>query len=71
MFDHFQELKPCFAFLVNPFIVNVVSDDCPVRQPFVTNLSAVETKLTDSKKTSVNATLHLISGPRFQKIPTI
>jgi len=22
-FDHFQELKPCFAFLVNPFNVNV------------------------------------------------
>jgi len=21
--DHFQELKPCFAFLVNPFSVNV------------------------------------------------
>jgi len=23
IFDHFQELKPCFAFLVNPFSVNV------------------------------------------------
>jgi len=22
-YDHFQELKPCFAFLVNPFNVNV------------------------------------------------
>jgi len=22
-FDHFQELKPCFAFLVNPFNVDV------------------------------------------------
>jgi len=22
-FDHFQELIPCFAFLVNPFNVNV------------------------------------------------
>jgi len=46
----FEELKPCFAFLVNPFIVNVVSDGCSVCQPFVTNLSAVETKLTFSKK---------------------
>jgi len=65
-FDHFQELKPCFAFLVNPFIFNVVSDGCPVLQPFVTNLSVVETKLTGSKKTLVNATLQLISGHRFQ-----
>jgi len=70
-FDHFQELKPCFAFFVNLFIVIVVSDDCPVRQPFVTNLSAAETKLTGSKKTLVNATLQLISGHRFQKIPRI
>ena len=47
-FYHFQELKSCFAFLINPFIVNVVSDSYPVRQPFVTNLCAVETKLTGS-----------------------
>jgi len=70
-FDYFQELKPCFAFFVNPFIVNVVSDGCPICQPLVTNVSAVETKLTDSKKTLVNDTLQLISGHRFQKIPRI
>jgi len=23
-FEHFEELKPCFTFLVNPFNVNVV-----------------------------------------------
>jgi len=23
-FEHFQELKPCFTFLVNPFDVNIV-----------------------------------------------
>ena len=68
---HFQELKPCFAFFVNSSIVNAVSDGCPVRQPFVTNLSAAETQLTDSEKTLVNATLQLISGHRFQKIPRI
>jgi len=65
---HFQELEPCFAFLVNPFIVNVVSYGFPVRQTFVTNLSAVETNLTVSKKIFLNATLQLISGHRFQKI---
>jgi len=30
-YDHFQELKPCFAFLVNPSNVNVVGDGCLVR----------------------------------------
>jgi len=48
---HFQELKPCFAFLVNPFSVNVVGDGCPVHQPFVTNLSAVEIKLAEMQET--------------------
>jgi len=43
--DYLQELKSCF--LVNLFNVSVASDDCPVRQPFVTNLSAVEMKLTE------------------------
>jgi len=46
-------------------MVKVVSDGCPGSQPFVTNLSAVETKRTSSKKTLVNATLQLISGNRF------
>jgi len=46
-FDHLQELKWCFAFLVNPCNVNVAGDGCPVRQPFVTNLSAVEMKVTE------------------------
>jgi len=39
-FDHFRELKPRFAFLENPFIVNVVSDSYSVRQAFVTRRSA-------------------------------
>jgi len=57
-FEYFQALKPRFAFHVNPSIVNVVSDGYPVRQRFVTNLCAVETKLAGSE-TLVNATLHL------------
>jgi len=48
-FDHLNEWKPCFAFLVNPFNLNVVGDGCPVRQQFVTNLSAVTMKLTESQ----------------------
>jgi len=40
----FPRVKPCFAFLIDPFIINVVSNSYPGRQPFVTNLCAVETK---------------------------
>jgi len=28
--DHFEELKPCFASLVNPFNVKCISDGCLV-----------------------------------------
>jgi len=42
-----QELKPGFAVLVNPFNDSAVDDGCPVRQLFVTNLSAVEMDLTE------------------------
>ena len=49
-FEDLQELKPCFAFLINPFNVNVVSDGCPVRQPFVTNTSAVEMELIEMQE---------------------
>jgi len=44
-------LKPCFAFLVNTFNVNVVGDGCPIHQPFVTKLTAVEIKLAEMQKT--------------------
>jgi len=52
-------------------------DGCLVRQPFVTNLSAVKIKLTEvqenlAQKTLVSATLHLIFGESFRKyIPRI
>jgi len=49
-FEHFQELKPCFAFFVNPFSVNVVYDGCPVHQPLVTRLTAAEIKLAEMQK---------------------
>jgi len=49
-FEHFQELKPCFAFLVNLFSVNVFGDGCPVHLPFVTHLTAAEIKLAEMQK---------------------
>ena len=44
----FPRVKPCFAFLANPFSVNVVG--CPVQQPFVTHLTAAEIKLAEMQK---------------------
>ena len=52
-FQDLQKLRPCFAFLVNPFNINVVNDCCPVRQPFVINMSAVEMELTDLQEDMV------------------
>jgi len=49
-FDQFQEFKPCFAFLVNPFNVKVVGDGCPVHQPFVTTLTVAEIKLAETQE---------------------
>ena len=46
-FDDLQELKPYFTFLVNPFDIDVIYDGCPVRQPFVTDVSAAEMELTE------------------------
>ena len=37
----------CIACMSSPFNINVVHDGCSVRQPFVTNMSAIETKLTE------------------------
>ena len=45
-----QELKPCCAFPINPFNVNVASDGCPVRQMFVTNTSTAGMKLTEMQE---------------------
>jgi len=59
--DHLQELKPCFALLVNAFNVNVVGDGCPVRQQFVTNLSAVEMKLNEMQEDLSSG----VASPKF------
>ena len=49
-FEDLEKLKPCFAFLINPLDVDVVSDGCPVGQPFVTNTSAVEMELIEMQE---------------------
>jgi len=46
----FPRVKTMFCVPVNPFNVNVVSDSCPVHQPFVTHLTAAVIKLADMQK---------------------
>jgi len=79
-FDHFQELKLCFPFLVNPFNINVSVMAVQMVNRLPTGWLTVCYKLvccrnkTDrnarksrSKITLANATLHLILVNRFQK----
>ena len=41
-FDDLWKLKPCFTYLVNPFMVDVINDGCPILESLVTESSAVE-----------------------------
>jgi len=79
-FDHFQELKLCFPFLVNPFNINVSVMAVQMANRLPTGWLTVCYKLvccrnkTDrnarksrSKITLANATPHLILVNRFQK----
>ena len=52
--DHFQErfndlrkLKPCFAFFVNRFEVDVITIGCPIPKPLSSEAPAVELELVD------------------------
>ena len=46
-FSDLENLKPTFAFLVNPFVVDVVDDGCPVQKPIVTQTTNIEAELLD------------------------
>ena len=35
-------IRPTFAFLVNPFVVDLVKDGCPVQKPIVTQTANIE-----------------------------
>ena len=45
-----ENLKPTFAFLVNPFVVDVVKDGCPVQKPIVTQTANIEAELLDMQQ---------------------
>jgi hypothetical protein len=36
------QVKACFAFLVNPFLVDVINDGCPILKMLRTETSATE-----------------------------
>ncbi|XP_076330667.1 EPM2A-interacting protein 1-like [Tachypleus tridentatus] len=44
-FEDLQKLKSCFAFLINPFMVDVINDGCSILEPLVTESSAVEMEI--------------------------
>ncbi|XP_042218332.1 general transcription factor II-I repeat domain-containing protein 2-like [Homarus americanus] len=46
-FHYLQKLKPCFTFLINPFMVNVINGGCPILEPLVTESAAVEMELME------------------------
>ncbi|CAI9736518.1 Hypothetical predicted protein [Octopus vulgaris] len=46
-FDDLQKLKPCFAIIVNPFMVDVVNDGCSILAPLAMESSAVEMELME------------------------
>ena len=47
IFNGLQKLKPCFAFLVNPFEVDMITNGCPVSEPLVSEASVVEMGLLE------------------------
>ena len=49
-FEDLNALKPCFAFFVDPFHVDVISDGFPVPKIFSTNSFAAEIELLQLKE---------------------
>ena len=50
-FDDLRKLKPSFTFLVNPSMVDMVNDGCPVLEPLVMETSIVEMELMELQST--------------------
>jgi hypothetical protein len=47
-FEKLKTLKPCFEFLANPFVIDVIND--PVVAHFVSNVASLETELIELKE---------------------
>ena len=46
-FSHLENLKPTFAFLEYPVVVDVVKDGCLVQKPIIIQIANIETELED------------------------
>ena len=53
-----ENLKPTFAFLVNPFVTDVVKDGCAVQKPTVTQSANIETELLDLQQDFALKSVH-------------
>jgi hypothetical protein len=49
-FEKLKKLKPCFEFLVNPFVIDVINDGCPVLALSVSDVASLETELIESQE---------------------
>ena len=57
-FSDQENLKPTFVFLVNPFVVEVVKDECPVQKPVITQAANVEAGLLDLQQDFALKSVH-------------
>ena len=57
-FSDLENLKPTFAFLVNPFVVDVVKDGCPVQKPIVTQTANIEAETLDLQQDFALKSVH-------------
>ena len=58
-FTNLENLKPTFAFLINPFVVDVVKDGCTVGKPIVTQTANIEAEVQDLKQDLTHTSVHL------------
>ena len=44
-FSYLENRRPTFAFFVNPFVVDVVKDGCPVKKPIAIQTANIKAEL--------------------------
>ena len=57
-FSDIEKIKPTFAFLVNPFVVDVEKGGCPVHKPIVTQTANIEAGLLDLQQDFALKSVH-------------
>ena len=57
-FSDLKNLKSTLAFLVDPFLFDVVKDGCPVQKPIVTQTANIEAELLDLQQDFALKSVH-------------